>query len=180
MKRILVITAMFALAALCAFGQATTTTAPTTPTGTTSVFIGLGGEYNHYSTPALTAATLELGVCGNKVCSITTIEMQGTVSTVRTGFGYLVKTAGRVSLYGTMDAGATFGLTQATAAAAASGVALGNLGGGLRVRGDLGGLKILGHAIPAGFGVVGGVRMAAVAGTSVQPEYMASVNYRWK
>jgi hypothetical protein len=146
---------------------------------TTSVFVGLGGEYNRYSSPSFAAAILELGVCGSKVCSITTVEMQSHLSTVRSGFGYLIKKAGRVSLFATMDAGATFGVTQASAAAAAQSIALGNLGGGLRIRGDLGGLKIFGHAIPAGFGIVGGVREAAVAGSSIQPEFMGTMSYRW-
>jgi hypothetical protein len=176
MKTTKIICVLFTLGALCAFGQTATTTAAFT----TSVFVGLGGEYNHYSNPALAASILELGVCGSKVCSITTIEMQDRVSTVRTGFGYLLKKSGKLSLYGTMDAGATFGLVQATSAAVASAVALGNLGGGLRVRYDLGGAKLAGHVIPAGFGVVAGVRMAAVAGTSVQPEYMASMSFRWQ
>jgi hypothetical protein len=171
------IVCVLACTSLCA--QTVTMPAPVVAASTTSVFIGLGGEYNHYSTPAFAATMLELGVCGSKICSVSTLEMQQRVATVRTGFSWEAKKTGRFAFIVTMDAGATFGAIQATAAQATSDIALGNVGGGARIRVDLGGASVLGHVIPKGFGLMVGVREAAVAGTSVQPEFMGSMNFAW-
>ena len=173
-------TTVLILLAASAWGQGTVT--PTVPpviaaVQSSALFVNLGGEYNHYSKPAMGAATVEVGVCGNHVCGTTTIEMQGNTSTLRFDTGYMLKRAGRVSFFATVGAGATLGNTPSTGGLPASSVVLGNLGGGFRARLSLAGIKIFGHALPVGFGVLAGLRIAAVAGVSVQPEPMLAMSY---
>ena len=166
---------LFACIALLAVGSAfgQTTTAPPPSTGA-SYFIGVGGEVNRYASTPFSAVTVDFGVCGNSLCSISTVENQKSLATIRTGVGYYLLKTGPVSLYALADAGISTG-TVATTPNPAS-VTLANVGGGFKVRYDLGShFKTL-----QGLGLTGGVRIAGVTTQGIAPEYMVSVSYRLK
>jgi hypothetical protein len=173
-KQLSVITGVFLLLGLHASAQAAAT--PATPVASqpaaSSMFLALGGGYNHYSNPATSESTLNLGVqIGNSAFwSISTIAAQAKSATVRSGFGYAIKQSGPVLLLLLADGGAT---TATSPTPAASSFALGNVGGGMLVRYDLGSLTPKLKNI----GLSGGVRMAAIAGTSVQPEWLCGISY---
>jgi hypothetical protein len=151
---------------------------------TPSYFVSVGGEYNHYSSPAQGAATVSLGVgLGSGLYSISTIEMGVSNATVRSGIGYALKNTDTFSLIALMDAGITSGsmpVNGQTAATApiSSSVSLGNVGGGFLVRYDLG--NVIKSIAGKGLNVLVGVRMAAVTSQGVQPEALISLSKFFK
>jgi hypothetical protein len=185
-NRILLSLAALVAMLLLATPMARAQTASTTPAASTNaMFFGIGAEYNHYSTPATYATTADFGVklAGTNFYSISTLEMQQRTATVRTGVGYLLKHAGLVSVIATMDGGVTTtttttasGTTTNAPAIALGNLALGNVGGGVLVMYDLGTL----NSKLANVHAVGGFREAAVAGTSVSPEFIFKLSYSLK
>jgi hypothetical protein len=159
------------LVALLTIFSALPLVAQTTTTATTAAplnyFVSVGGEYLR-STPNFAAGTVNFGVCGNSLCSISTLETGATSSTVRTGVGYQLIKSGSVSLIALADAGVTMASSPA--------VSLGNVGGGFLVRYDLGAK----HPSLKNIGLTGGVRIAGVSGQNVQPEFLAAVSYWFK
>lgn len=153
--------------------------AQTAPPAPPTMFISTGVQYNKYvpSDPTW-AATINFGVqiSGSNYWSISTMVLQPNVATLRSGFGYKLKCAGAACFFATVDAG----LTSVSAtpsgtppALSVAGVGLGNVGGGLLMRYDLGAnwpkLK--------GLGIVAGFREAAVAGSNVSPEFTVALGH---
>lgn len=139
---------------------------PALPSG--SVVLGLGAEYNRYANPRW-LSTIDFGIQlpGTKVFSLTTLEtpfQRQALPDLRTGFGYLFKYDKRVALILYMDAGAV-GSTWGPGTAV-----LGNVGGGILVRWDLG------HSV----GLVVGLRETAVAGQTVSPQALVKLSYYLK
>jgi len=173
----LVLPLSFTLFSCAAAAQTTTPAAATTPTAATtpavgSMFVDVGEAYNHYVAPATYATELDFGVrlAGTNFFSISTLDLQPSVATMRTGIGYLIKKSGPVSIFATMDGGVT------STSGTPSGLTLGNVGGGVRVRYDLGSKwpKL------AGLGVIAGIRETAIAGSSVSPEGLLGLSYLLK
>lgn len=136
------------------------------------MFLSVGETYNRYAPVANWATTLDFGtkLGGTNFYSISTLVMQSQTSTMRTGVGYLIKKSGPVSVYGLMDGGVT------STTGANTSVNLGNVGGGVVVRYDLGSItpKL------SGFGAAVQFRETAVAGNSVAPELSAKLTYYLK
>jgi hypothetical protein len=133
-------------------------------------FVQIGLEYNHYSDPAMLAATVKLGArMSTNFWSISTITMQPNTATIRSGIGYALKKTANLLLLSIGDAGITSQTTAVGALPIPSTVILGNIGGGFLVSYDLAGvwqkLKEKGLRFNAG------VRMAAFTATSVQPAF---------
>jgi hypothetical protein len=173
-----------------AFGQ-TATMAPiatpvpqATPGGSataSSIVFGIGGGYNHYSTPASyeTMVNVAVQIGSSAFWSISTVSLQPKVASVRSGFGYAIKKSGPVTMILLADAGAvvssvtTANVAVSATAPATGAFALGNVGGGILMRYDLG------DVLPSlkNIGIGAGFRMAAITSQSVQPEVLVSISY---
>lgn len=168
------LTSLALLAGALAFAQTATTTATAAaPAPAQSMFLSLGESYDHYATPTpVWATTLDFGtkMASSNFYSISTLVMEGKTSTMRTGVGYLIKKSGPVAVIGLIDGGVT-------TTVAPTSVTLGNVGGGILARYDLGSIsKKL-----QGFGVAAQVReVAAGAGTGSTPEFTLKLTYYLK
>ena len=153
------------------------------------MFIGVGGGYNRYVTPATFATTVDFGVklSSSNFWSLSTLVLQGNAATVRSGLAYPIKCAGALCVVATMDGGVTTTQTTTVTAAgtttqtgspmlAVGNLALGNVGGGALLMFDLGRMTKRLTNIRA----VVGFREAAVAGTSVAPELVFKLSYALK
>ena len=156
---------------ICLSALALGQTAVPAPAAGTSYFVNIGAEYNHYSNPVYTAGTVSVGVCGVALCGISTVELQPKTATYRADIGYQLKAVGNVRLI----ALAGGGVTRATTPAATT-VDLANVGGGLLLRYDLGGIS----ANLKDLGISAGMRIAAVSGVSVQAEFLFGLSYWFK
>lgn len=174
-----VITALLLLAA-CAFAQTAAT--PTTPATALpgSFLIGIGGGYNssgyNGAGSQKAAALVEFGYqpgttspTGSNLWITTTFITQpgkaSGINTLRAGIGYSIKKSGNWNLILTADGGGTSTVSSV----------LGTVGGGIKLRYDLGGL----NKSLAGIGIAPTFRVAAISGTSVQPEYTLTLSKRF-
>lgn len=152
-----------------------TVTSPTTnitQPSNQSMFLSVGEVYSrNASNVAALATTLNFGVqiASSSVFSITTLTQQAGSSTAsfRSGFGYAVKKSSPLLLIALVDAGTVPPAPGSTA------IALGNVGGGLMARYDLGSAWTKLKNV----GVSGGLRITAISGNSVTPEYSVAISY---
>ena len=169
MKKLIISTILLASLASLSIAQ---TPAPATGP---NWFVSLGAEYNHYTPVAQFAATANFGAkVSDHFWSITTLVMQPSAATIRSGVGYSLVQNNNLRLIMLGDAGITTQTNQiAGAIPIPTAVTLGNLGGGALISYDLGGawtkLKDKGLYVNAG------VRIAAVTATSVMPAAIITI-----
>lgn len=153
--------------------------AQTATTPTPSFAVGIGGGYNAaglagsaQKAAALVEFAYQPGTTApngsNVWIGLQFLTQPGKtngLNTLRAVMGYSLKKTGNFNLILTGDAGSA--LTQVST--------LGAVGGGLRVRYDLGGIS---KAL-AGMGLMPGFRVGAIAGTSIAPEYTITLNRKF-
>ncbi len=152
--------------------------AQTTTPAAATLFVSTGVQYNKYVPSDPTWATvLNFGtqIAGSNYWSISTMVLQSNAATLRSGFGYKLKCAGAFCFFATIDAGLTN--VNGTAAAPTTpnigGFTLGNVGGGVLMKYDLGAT----FAKLKGVGIIAGFREAAVAGSNVSPEFTIALGH---
>lgn len=161
---------------ICAVGMFAQTP---TPSPTSSFAVGIGGGYNAaglagsaQKAAALVEFAYQPGTTApngsNVWIALQFLTQPGKtngLNTLRAELGYSLKKTGNFNLILVGDAGSAITTVNT----------LGTVGGGLRLRYDLGGIsKGL-----AGLGIMPGFRVAAVAGTSIAPEYTLILNKRF-
>jgi hypothetical protein len=143
------------------------------------MFIATGVVYDHYVATPGYANTIDFGiqVPNSNFWSVSTMVLQPNVATMRTGAAYLLKRAGPFSVFATADAGvssvAGTGPLAPSPLFSVGGLTLGNVGGGVLFRFDLGSV----NKKLTGLGIVTGFRETAVAGTSIAPEFILKMGF---
>lgn len=146
-----------------------------TPISAAAFAIGIGGGYNtsgYNGAGAQKAAALidfAYQPTGSNYWILTTLVTQpgktSGVNTLRAGVGYSLRKSGNWDLIALADAGGT----------ASSTSLLMNVGGGLKALYDLGGI----NKSLTGIHIGPGLRIAAISGTSVQPEYFITISKKF-